>query len=76
MEQLLRLQHSIKLIDKPIIIPTGKISDKPNAGKEVRTMLHRWKNAFEAGSSTQEFISSIQNQSFAFAFIRRSGMEN
>ena len=32
-----------------------KISDKPNAGKEVRTMLHRWKNAFEAGSSTQEF---------------------
>ena len=29
LEQLLRLQHSIKLIDKPIIIPTGKISDKP-----------------------------------------------
>lgn len=32
-----------------------KVADVPDAGKEVRKMLHRWKNAFEAGNSTQEF---------------------
>ena len=32
-----------------------KIADKPNARREVRKLLHRWKNAFEAGSSTTEF---------------------